>query len=70
MWEVRKWQISGGFAETMGQYNRRSCCTSSKVPQIPVILHLRTRATPFVTCCLRAYLLLGSTRAKMLERKV
>ena len=42
-------QIPGGFPETMGQYNRRSCCTSSKVPQIPVILHLRTRATPFVT---------------------
>ena len=54
----------------MGQYNRRSCCKSSKVPQIPVIFHLLNRATLFGACCLREYLQLGSTRAKMLEHKV
>ena len=32
---------------------RRSCCKSSKVLQIPVILHFHSRATTFGTCCLR-----------------
>ena len=59
----------GGSPETMSWYKRRTCCKSSKVPQIPLILHLRNIAMLLGTCCLRAYLWLGSTHAKMLETR-
>ena len=46
-----------GFPGDHGaEKNSRSCCKSTKVPQIPVILHFRNRATPFGACCLHAYL--------------
>ena len=46
----------GGSPETKSWYKRRTCCKSSKVPQIPLVLHLRNIATLLGTCCLRAYL--------------
>ena len=69
-WDLGR-QVPGGFPETRGKYNKRSC-KSSKAPQILRILHLHNKATVQGTCCLRVYLYLqlGSMPGQKLRSKV
>ena len=40
-------QVLGGFPQTTGKYKRRSCCKSSKAPQIPRVFALTQQSRIF-----------------------